>query len=589
MTLNLKQKSFVFVALSVLLLLIIYISSSTYYLDLSRERYLDDRHQAAESAAKELDQFFRRGSDKLETIANLPLLLSGLPAFEQESTNKDIPAADNLHYLAFKSDIFTGGIYLLNEHGQVFWSEPRDQKIINTPYPFFDIVRESFHEETTGNPRSSASRMRRTGKNPDSAQFNLIGPDGTPVGYLVGAIPADHETIMDILHAKANVIAQIISSDGVVVSSTDPARVMRQLPYPDTVSSLMRKGRDGVVPSAASSFRSIVAYKTLDTVPLILATDESEVTALRDTNALRFTLTAIGVLSTIVVMGTLIFVVRSFTLPVELLTEEARKIASGDMEARFTTNRSDEIGVLAHTLEDMKLRLKSSYDRLLQSEKMSLMGQVVAGIAHELNNPLTIVIGHTELMMMKGVDEKYRAQLTRIHDGVERASKIVRNLLTFARQKKPERKLSDINSIINKTLDLRAYELKVSNVELVTELAPLCHSPIAIRINFNRVFLNLIVNAEQAMLEANGKGRLLIKSSLKGNVIHVVFEDDGPGISDENMRRVFEPFFTTKQVGKGTGLGLAICQGIVAEHGGRLAVQSSPGGGATFAVELSNT
>src|SRR5205807_8044552 len=112
----------------------------------------------------------------------------------------------------------------------------------------------------------------------------------------------------------------------------------------------------------------------------------------------RLILTGIGILSMTVLMATLIFVVRSFTRPVELLTEEARRIGAGDMEGRFTANRSDEIGVLAHTLEDMKTRLRSSYERRLQSEKMALMGQVVAGIAHELNNPLTIVIGHTELM-----------------------------------------------------------------------------------------------------------------------------------------------------------------------------------------------
>src|SRR6185503_18602952 len=141
-------------------------------------------------------------------------------------------------------------------------------------------------------------------------------------------------------------------------------------------------------------------------------------------------------------------------------TAEARRIAAGNMETHFTANRADEIGVLASTLEEMKMRLKSSYERLLESEKMAMMGQVVAGIAHELNNPLTIVIGHTELMMVKGVEEQYRQSLTRIHDGAERASKIVKNLLTFARQKKPERVLSDINSIITKTLDLRSYELK---------------------------------------------------------------------------------------------------------------------------------
>jgi two-component system NtrC family sensor kinase len=188
-------------------------------------------------------------------------------------------------------------------------------------------------------------------------------------------------------------------------------------------------------------------------------------------------------------------------------------------------------------------------------------------------------------MLNETVDSSLKQPLSRVHDGAQRASKIVRNLLTFARQQKPERKPTDINSVIMKTVELRAYEAKVSNIGLATELSPV-PSTMTDAHQLQQVFLNLIVNAEHAMLEAHGKGRLTIKSYAVDNRIEVVFQDDGPGIQEEHLRRIFDPFFTTKAVGKGTGLGLSICQGIVAEHGGRITAASSYGRGARFTVEL---
>jgi two-component system NtrC family sensor kinase len=234
----------------------------------------------------------------------------------------------------------------------------------------------------------------------------------------------------------------------------------------------------------------------------------------------------------------------------------------------------------------MKTKLKSSYDLLLHSEKMALMGQVVAGIAHELNNPLTIVIGNVQLMMMRELNEKNVQSLTRIKDGAERASKIVKNLLTFARQETPERKPTDINSILTKALELRVYELKVSNIEVSTQFAPDLPETMADPHQLQQVFLNLIVNAEQAMIDAHGKGLLRLSTRSEAGKILIFVSDDGAGIPNEHLRRIFEPFFTTKAVGKGTGLGLSICQGIIGEHGGRIDVVSTMGRGTTFIIEL---
>ncbi len=225
-------------------------------------------------------------------------------------------------------------------------------------------------------------------------------------------------------------------------------------------------------------------------------------------------------------------------------------------------------------------------DQLLQSEKMSAVGQLVSGVAHELNNPLAGVMGYTQLIMTRPLDAKLRSDLERVFGEAQRAAKIVQNLLTFARKHKPERRFLGLNGIVEKTLEMRAYELRVSNIEVETDLDPDLPRTLLDFHQMQQVILNIVTNAEQAMLEAHGRGRLAIGSRAPADRIVLRIEDDGPGIPPENRQKVFDPFFTTKPVGKGTGLGLSICDGIVKEHGGTLRVESAPGGGTAFIVEL---
>ena len=238
-----------------------------------------------------------------------------------------------------------------------------------------------------------------------------------------------------------------------------------------------------------------------------------------------------------------------------------------------------------HVCEDIteERRLR---EQLLQSEKMSAVGQLVSGVAHELNNPLAGVMGYTQLMMRHLIEPKMRADLERVFNEAQRAARIVQNLLTFARKHKPEKRLLGLNGIIEKTLELRAYELRVSNIEVETDLDPGLPKTLLDLHQMQQVILNILTNAEQAMLEAHGRGRLRIATRAAGSTITMRLQDDGPGIATEHLSRVFEPFFTTKPVGRGTGLGLSICDGIVKEHGGGLRVESAPGQGAVFIVEL---
>jgi signal transduction histidine kinase len=173
-----------------------------------------------------------------------------------------------------------------------------------------------------------------------------------------------------------------------------------------------------------------------------------------------------------------------------------------------------------------------------------------------------------------------------VYSEAQRAASVVKNLLTFARKHPPAKQLISVNDVISKVLELRAYEEKVSNIQVITHLALDLPQIMADYFQLQQVFLNIVINAEHFMLEAHGKGTLTITTQKVGGVVRAFFADDGPGIPKENLGHIFDPFFTTKEVGKGTGLGLSICHGIVTAHGGQIYAESEPGKEATFIVEL---
>jgi two-component system NtrC family sensor kinase len=226
-------------------------------------------------------------------------------------------------------------------------------------------------------------------------------------------------------------------------------------------------------------------------------------------------------------------------------------------------------------------------EQLRLAGRLAAVGELAAGIGHELNNPIAAIQGFAQfLTARKDLDETTRKDLDTIYRESQRAAKITQNLLSFARRHEPEKHLISLNEAVEKTLELQAHPMKVNNIELVVELAPDLPKTLADFHQMQRVFVNIINNAEQAMVEAHGKGRLVVKTQKVRNMIQISFADDGPGISEENIKRIFDPFFTTKEVGKGTGLGLSICYGLVEAHGGRIYARSKLGQGATFVVEI---
>ncbi|MBM4044973.1 MAG: PAS domain S-box protein [Planctomycetes bacterium] len=227
-------------------------------------------------------------------------------------------------------------------------------------------------------------------------------------------------------------------------------------------------------------------------------------------------------------------------------------------------------------------------EQLVQAEKLSAIGALVSGVAHELNNPLTGVIGYSDLLLGSECSDEMKSALTKISREAGRCRRIVQNLLVFARKKKPERANVSVNDILEATLDLRAYQLRVDNIEVVTELDRRLPRTWADFQAFQQVFLNVINNAHDAMMGRETERRLVIRTRHHAaeNAIHVQFQDNGHGITPENLRKIFDPFFTTKAVGEGTGLGLSISYGIVKEHDGDIRVESEPGHGATVTVVL---
>jgi PAS domain S-box-containing protein len=237
-------------------------------------------------------------------------------------------------------------------------------------------------------------------------------------------------------------------------------------------------------------------------------------------------------------------------------------------------------------LTDITERKKSEQQALVNA-KLASVGELVAGVAHEINNPLTGVIGYAQLLMERqGVPQNVKDDLQKIYEESQRTVRIVQNLLRFARQYKPEKNLVDINELIERTLELEAYKLRTSNIELSTKLAADLPLILADYNQLQQVILNIVTNAQQAMAETKRKGKIMVTIGVIEDYVSISIADNGPGISPENMAKIFDPFFTTKPEGSGSGLGLSVCHGIITEHGGNIYAEGTPGKGTTFIIEL---
>lgn len=271
-----------------------------------------------------------------------------------------------------------------------------------------------------------------------------------------------------------------------------------------------------------------------------------------------------------------------------IASKEDRHYSSNDENLLVAISRQ-----LATTIEKVQLYeqtcrayedLRHTQEQLLQSEKMSALGQLISGVAHELNNPLTAILGYAQLLDEAHLEDRNADYVRKLFKQAQRTHRVVQNLLSFARQRKPQKQDVDLRKVLEEIITLREYDLKVNNITLEREISEDVPAVVADPHQLEQVFLNIINNAIDAIVEGTAKGSLKVRVSKKDSSVCVEFDDNGPGIKDVN--RIFDPFYTTKSDGKGTGLGLSICYGIVKEHNGEIVARNRPEGGATIEVRL---
>jgi two-component system, NtrC family, sensor kinase len=305
-----------------------------------------------------------------------------------------------------------------------------------------------------------------------------------------------------------------------------------------------------------------------------------------------YTVAALVLAVLLAAVATTALVRRRILRPVRELLGASERMRLGDFSARAPEGRSDEIGRLTHgfnfmaeslagsyadlerKVEERTAQLKDVQSRLVQAEKLSAIGQLISGVAHELNNPLAAVMGFTELAKMEAGAQPDGGPTLRLLEQVdahvERSRRIVANLLQFARRQEPRTESFEINAAVEQMLELRGYELATRNIIVVRDYDP--GNPVlsADRDKLQQVVLNLLNNAYDAIAETGGPGTISVRTRVETGTIVLEFADDGPGFREPE--RAFDPFYTTKDVGKGTGLGLSVCYGIVQEHGGEIRV-----------------
>jgi two-component system NtrC family sensor kinase len=285
---------------------------------------------------------------------------------------------------------------------------------------------------------------------------------------------------------------------------------------------------------------------------------------------------------------------RQISIPIKRLVAASKELANGNLEAKVEQMTNDEIGVLTDKFNLMAFALKERDEKLKEfakkkiseSERLALIGQLSANVAHELNNPLQGIVTYSHLLLEENVfSDDAKESINKIVVQANRCRDIIRGLLDFSRQKKPDKMLCSVNKLLQGCISLVEKQAAFHNIEVVMDLDNELPMVILDPSQAERVFLNLVINAADAM---NGNGQLTLSSQQNRveKCVEIRVQDTGHGISKENMEKLFEPFFTTKEIGHGAGLGLAISYGIVKEHKGSISVESEVGKGTTFTVSF---
>ncbi len=318
---------------------------------------------------------------------------------------------------------------------------------------------------------------------------------------------------------------------------------------------------------------------------------EEKYTDLRRSTLSIFVLITLTGMAAAAWLGTL--AARKIMNPVSQLIVASRQVTEGSLSPEIGPTSHGEIAVLQNAFREMVAavgrRRAESQNRLIMSEKQASVGRLAAGVAHEINNPLTGVLTYTHLLLRrKDLPEEVRSDLQTIAEATERVRKIVKGLLDFSRQSKPDRELVDVNALVRSTISLTENQALVKGVEIISQQAENLLTVNMDRVQFQSVLLNILINALDATKPGDSIS-VITRNSAQANEagqsgIEIAIADTGCGIPPEHLDKLFDPFFTTKEVGRGTGLGLAVSLGIVQRHGGTIKVSSQKGEGSTFTI-----
>ena len=393
----------------------------------------------------------------------------------------------------------------------------------------------------------------------------------------------------------------LLDSAGKVLIDRDPAHVL-QLKSPDwlpaKLQARLRGQRWGQTATSTLEFRSagtemIGAFAKVATAGLMLGVQIPKSTAYLTARELLDDLAGVAVGLLLLAALLSLLWARQITRPVVTLARAAQEVGQGRFDVQVEVRSNDEMGALARSFNRMtselqarEAALKKAQAALIQSEKMSAFGQLSAGIAHEVKNPLAGILGYAQLALRK-IDEDSPAKrhLALIEKETKRCKVIIENLMKFARREKAVKARIDVNAVVEAACDIVAHQLGLNRVRLEQHLAEKLPPIMADGNQIQQVLMNLMINAQQAM---DGEpGTVTVSTAPLGDDrIVITVQDDGPGMPEDIQAQIFEPFFTTKQVGQGTGLGLSVSYGIVRDHEGDIKVTSRPGQGATFTLIL---
>jgi two-component system NtrC family sensor kinase len=332
------------------------------------------------------------------------------------------------------------------------------------------------------------------------------------------------------------------------------------------------------------------AQKVLGVLDISMSLDDVD----RDMRSSQRRLLLFGVVAITAVSAMIYFLINRIVLrPVNEIVAATRKVAAGDLHYTIGVRKRDEIGMLARSFNEMTQKLSDAQRQVYQSQKLAAVGQLAAGVAHEINNPLTGVLSYSSFLLKRAADKpEFKEDLEVIVRETQRCRGIVKGLLDFARPSPPEKHPTDINEIVERAIRIVQTQLAAHRVEVQKTLRPDLPTVQADANQIQQIIVNLLLNADDAMGEGGGTVTLATALKTDGDApltgareIEISVSDTGCGIPPANLERIFEPFFSTKGR-KGTGLGLAVAWGIVEKHNGRIEVESEVGKGTTFRVLL---